>query len=154
MRTHPDFSDRFTLCLAFFLGVYSLTIILTENLRRAYQTTTGIIRREKKEIIALDGVNLYLASSHANDEQNHSLDKRIASHPRHYRRGILFKCPAHGWQGIAHRACFRDGSLADLWVLLTCIKARWKFRFDVNWNTALDYQDKELSIGAVFLGKR
>jgi ABC-2 type transport system ATP-binding protein len=35
---------------------------LTENLRRTYQTTTGIIRREKKEIVALDGVNLAIQS--------------------------------------------------------------------------------------------
>lgn len=36
----------------------SLTIIVTENLRRTYQTTTGIIRRKKKEITALNGVDL------------------------------------------------------------------------------------------------
>ncbi len=35
-----------------------MAIISTENLCRTYQTTTGIIRREKKEIIALDGANL------------------------------------------------------------------------------------------------
>jgi ABC-2 type transport system ATP-binding protein len=35
-----------------------LTIIFTENLRRTYQTTTGVIRRKKKEVIALDGVDL------------------------------------------------------------------------------------------------
>jgi len=39
-----------------------LVIISTENLCRTYQTTTGIIRREKKEIIALDGVNLSIQS--------------------------------------------------------------------------------------------
>jgi len=131
-----------------------LTILLTENLRRTYQTTTGIIRREKIKIIALEGGHLFLASTHANEEQNHSRGKRIAGHPRHYRQGILFKYPDHGWQGIARRACFRDGNPADLWVSLTWFKAALKFRFDVNWDTALDYEDKELSIGAVFLGKR
>lgn len=35
-----------------------MTIIQTENLRRTFETTTGIIRRKKKEIIALDGVDL------------------------------------------------------------------------------------------------
>ena len=39
-----------------------MTIIFTENLRRTYQTTTGIIRRKKKEIIALDGVDLSIQS--------------------------------------------------------------------------------------------
>lgn len=39
-----------------------MVIISTENLCRTYQTTTGIIRREKKEIIALDGVNLSIQS--------------------------------------------------------------------------------------------
>ena len=39
-----------------------MTIIFTENLRRTYQTTTGIIRRKKKEIIALDGVDLCIQS--------------------------------------------------------------------------------------------
>jgi ABC-2 type transport system ATP-binding protein len=35
-----------------------LAVICTENLRRVYQTTTGIIRRKRKEIVALDGVDL------------------------------------------------------------------------------------------------
>ncbi len=39
-----------------------MTIIFTENLRRTYRTTTGIIRRKKKEIIALDGVDLSIQS--------------------------------------------------------------------------------------------
>ncbi len=39
-----------------------MTIIFTENLRRTYQTTTGIIRRKKKEITALDGVDLSIQS--------------------------------------------------------------------------------------------
>jgi ABC-2 type transport system ATP-binding protein len=39
-----------------------LTIIFTENLRRTYQTTTGIIRRKKKEIIALNEVDLSIRS--------------------------------------------------------------------------------------------
>jgi ABC-2 type transport system ATP-binding protein len=43
-------------------GVDPLTIIFTENLRRTYQTTTGIIRRKKKEIVALDGVDLSIQS--------------------------------------------------------------------------------------------
>ena len=47
---------------SFFSGADQLTIIFTENLRRTYQTTTGIIRRKKKEIIALDGVDLSIQS--------------------------------------------------------------------------------------------
>jgi ABC-2 type transport system ATP-binding protein len=39
-----------------------LTVILTENLRRTFQTTTGIINRKKKEIVALDGVDLAIQS--------------------------------------------------------------------------------------------
>lgn len=39
-----------------------MTIIFTENLRRTYQTTTGIIRRKRKEIVALDGVDLSIQS--------------------------------------------------------------------------------------------
>ncbi len=39
-----------------------MTIIFTENLRRTYQTITGIIRRKKKEIVALDGVDLSIQS--------------------------------------------------------------------------------------------
>jgi ABC-2 type transport system ATP-binding protein len=35
-----------------------LAVICTENLRRVYQTTTGVIRRKRKEIVALDGVDL------------------------------------------------------------------------------------------------
>ncbi len=35
-----------------------MAVICTENLRRVYQTTTGIIRRKRKEIVALDGVDL------------------------------------------------------------------------------------------------
>jgi ABC-2 type transport system ATP-binding protein len=37
---------------------YMLAIISTENLKRIYKTTTGIIRRKSKEIVALDGVDL------------------------------------------------------------------------------------------------
>ncbi|MBI3176663.1 MAG: ATP-binding cassette domain-containing protein, partial [Chloroflexi bacterium] len=29
-----------------------------ENLRRVFQTTTGVVRRARKEIVALDGVSL------------------------------------------------------------------------------------------------
>ncbi len=39
-----------------------MTIIFTENLQRTYQTTTGVIHRKKKEIVALDGVNLSIKS--------------------------------------------------------------------------------------------
>ena len=39
-----------------------MTIIFTENLRRTYQTTTGVIRRKRKEIVALDGVDLSIQS--------------------------------------------------------------------------------------------
>jgi len=35
-----------------------LAVIFAENLRRVYQTTTGIIHRKRKEIVALDGVDL------------------------------------------------------------------------------------------------
>jgi len=35
-----------------------LSIICTENLHRVYQTTTGVIRRKRKDIVALDGVDL------------------------------------------------------------------------------------------------
>lgn len=35
-----------------------MAVILTQNLHRTFQTTTGIIRRKKKEIVALDGVDL------------------------------------------------------------------------------------------------
>jgi ABC-2 type transport system ATP-binding protein len=35
-----------------------MTIIATENLKRVYKTTTGILHRKKKEIRALDGVNV------------------------------------------------------------------------------------------------
>jgi ABC-2 type transport system ATP-binding protein len=35
-----------------------MTIIATENLKRVFKTTTGILHRKKKEILALDGVNL------------------------------------------------------------------------------------------------
>jgi ABC-2 type transport system ATP-binding protein len=35
-----------------------LITIFTQDLRRTYQTTTGVIRRKKKEIVALDGVDL------------------------------------------------------------------------------------------------
>jgi ABC-2 type transport system ATP-binding protein len=38
--------------------VDDLAIIHTESLRRVYQTTTGILRRKRKDIIALDGVDL------------------------------------------------------------------------------------------------
>jgi len=39
-----------------------MTIITTQNLRRTYETTTGLIRRKKKEITALDGVDLSIPS--------------------------------------------------------------------------------------------
>jgi len=39
-----------------------LTVIYTENLRRTFQTTTGVIRRKRKEIVALDGVDLSIQS--------------------------------------------------------------------------------------------
>ena len=35
-----------------------MTIIVTENLKRVFKTTTGVLHRKKKEIIALDGVDL------------------------------------------------------------------------------------------------
>ena len=35
-----------------------MAVIFTQNLRRVYQTTTGVIRRKRKEIVALDGVDL------------------------------------------------------------------------------------------------
>jgi ABC-type oligopeptide transport system ATPase subunit len=35
-----------------------LNAIEIENLVRTYKTTTGIIRRRKKEILALDNINL------------------------------------------------------------------------------------------------
>ena len=35
-----------------------MAVIFAENLRRVYQTTTGIIHRKRKEIVALDGVDL------------------------------------------------------------------------------------------------
>jgi len=39
-----------------------MPVIVTENLRRTYETTTGVIRRKKKEITALDGVDLSIQS--------------------------------------------------------------------------------------------
>lgn len=39
-----------------------MTVITTQNLRRTYETTTGLIRRKKKEITALDGVDLSIPS--------------------------------------------------------------------------------------------
>ncbi len=39
-----------------------MTIIFTENLYRTYQTTTGVIHRKKKEIVALDSVDLSIQS--------------------------------------------------------------------------------------------
>jgi len=39
-----------------------LITIFTQNLRRTYQTTTGVIRRRHKEIVALDGVDLSIQS--------------------------------------------------------------------------------------------
>ncbi|MBV6391002.1 MAG: Vitamin B12 import ATP-binding protein BtuD [Anaerolineales bacterium] len=39
-----------------------MTVISTQNLRRTYETTTGLIRRKKKEITALDGVDLSIPS--------------------------------------------------------------------------------------------
>ncbi|MGD0707799.1 MAG: ABC transporter ATP-binding protein [Anaerolineaceae bacterium] len=36
--------------------------IFTQNLRRTYQTTTGVVRRKRKEIVALDGVDLSIQS--------------------------------------------------------------------------------------------
>jgi ABC-2 type transport system ATP-binding protein len=39
-----------------------LDIIHTESLGRVYQTTTGIIRRKRKDIVALDGVDLSIQS--------------------------------------------------------------------------------------------
>lgn len=39
-----------------------MTIITTQNLRRTYETTTGLIRRKKKEITALDGVDFSIPS--------------------------------------------------------------------------------------------
>jgi ABC-2 type transport system ATP-binding protein len=39
-----------------------LILLLIENLRRTYQTTTGIIHRKKKEIVALDGIDLSIQS--------------------------------------------------------------------------------------------
>jgi len=39
-----------------------MPIIVTENLRRTYETTTGVIRRNKKEITALDGIDLSIQS--------------------------------------------------------------------------------------------
>jgi ABC-2 type transport system ATP-binding protein len=38
--------------------VGEVAVIHTENLKRIYQTTTGIIRRKRKDIVALDGVDL------------------------------------------------------------------------------------------------
>ena len=35
-----------------------MTIIATEKLKRVFKTTTGVLHRKKKEIMALDGVNL------------------------------------------------------------------------------------------------
>ncbi len=35
-----------------------MVVIFAENLKRVYKTTTGIIRRKPKEIVALDGVDL------------------------------------------------------------------------------------------------
>lgn len=35
-----------------------MAVIYTENLRRTYKTTTGIIRRKRKDIVALDSVDL------------------------------------------------------------------------------------------------
>lgn len=35
-----------------------MAIIATQNLKRVFNTTTGVIHRKKKEIIALDGVDL------------------------------------------------------------------------------------------------
>ncbi len=35
-----------------------MEVIFTENLKRVYKTTTGVIRRKPKEIVALDGVDL------------------------------------------------------------------------------------------------
>ena len=37
-----------------------MAIIRTESLRRSYQTTTGVIRRTRKEIVALDRVDLVI----------------------------------------------------------------------------------------------
>ena len=39
-----------------------MTIITTQNLRRTYETTTGLIQKKKKEITALDGVDLSIPS--------------------------------------------------------------------------------------------
>jgi ABC-2 type transport system ATP-binding protein len=39
-----------------------LGVIHTENLRRIYRTTTGIIRKKRKDVTALDGVNLDIQS--------------------------------------------------------------------------------------------
>lgn len=39
-----------------------MSVIFTEGLRRVYKTTTGVLRRKRKEIIALDGIDLSIRS--------------------------------------------------------------------------------------------